>query len=129
MRFTIFAALLLTLLTARHAAAADEVLLAADKQARLPIVVGRQASERTQAAAQTLADYLGRISGAAFTVTKGDGSAGLVVGVPGDFTKLPFKTAFPGGRAAARITCCVPPNRGGLAPRAACGCWVPAIWP
>ncbi len=97
MRFTVFAALLLTLLTARHAAATDEVLLAADQQARLPIVVGRQASERTQAAAQTLADYLGRISGAAFTVTKGDGSAGLVVGVPGDFTKLPFKTAFPGG--------------------------------
>jgi len=97
MKFTIFAALLLTLLAARHAAAADEVLLAADKQARLPIVVGQQASERTQAAAQTLADYLGRISGAAFTVTNGDGSAGLVVGVPGDFPKLPFKTAFPGG--------------------------------
>ena len=94
---TLFTTVLLTLLAARHAAAADEVLLAADKQARLPIVVGQQASERTKAAAQTLADYLGRISGAAFTVTHGDGAAGLVVGVPADFTKLPFKTSFPGG--------------------------------
>jgi hypothetical protein len=63
----------------------------------LQIVVGREPSERTKAAAETLADYLERISGAAFTVTSGDGSAGLVVGVPGDFPSLPFKTEFPGG--------------------------------
>jgi hypothetical protein len=39
---------------------AEEVLLAADGQARLPIVVGRDASEATKAAARTLADYLER---------------------------------------------------------------------
>lgn len=96
---------LLSLLTGLQAAAAaevppgpaEEVLLAADKQARLTIVVGAQASERTQAAAGRLADYLQRISGAAFTVADGDGSAGLVVGVPEDFTGLPFPIVFPGG--------------------------------
>ncbi len=74
---------------------AEEVLLAADKQARLSIVVGQQASDRTKAAAETLANYLERISGAAFNVTHGDGAAGLVVGVPGDFTNLPFNASFP----------------------------------
>ena len=69
--------------------------IAADKQACLPIVVGEKATERTKAAAQALADYLGRISGAAFNVTHGDGAAGLVVGVPGDFTNLPFNASFP----------------------------------
>lgn len=76
---------------------AEAVLLAADGQARLRIVVGLQASEQTQAAAQTLADYLERISGAAFTIARGDGSAGLVLGVPDDFTCLPVQPAFPGG--------------------------------
>lgn len=76
---------------------AEAVLLAADGQARLPIVIGPQASEPIQAAAATLADYLQRISGAAFTVTRGDGSAGLVLGVPADFSALPVQPAFPGG--------------------------------
>ncbi len=79
------------------AQAAEEVTLASGQQARLPVVVGQQASERTKAAAQTLADYLGRISGAAFTVTPGDGAAGVVVGTPGDFSRLPFPADFPGG--------------------------------
>ncbi len=73
---------------------AEEVLLAADGQARLPIVIGETASKETTAAAQTLADYLERISGATFRVTVGDGSEGLVVGTPDDFAALPFTTAF-----------------------------------
>ena len=78
-------------------AAPPTVKLAAGGKALLPVVVGAKASERTRAAAKTLADYLGRISGAEFTVQDGDGAAGIVVGLPADFAKLPFKAAFPGG--------------------------------
>ncbi len=75
-------------------AGGEETLLARDGEARLPVVVGPEAGEHTRAAAEDLAAYLERITGAPFEVTEGDGSEGVVVGVPDDFTALPFDLVF-----------------------------------
>ncbi len=72
--------------------------LAAGGKALLPVVVGPEAGPRVRAAAENLAEYLGRIGGATFRVQEGDGAAGIVVGVPADFQRLPAKPDFPGGR-------------------------------
>jgi hypothetical protein len=59
----------------------------------LPVVVAPNASADTRQTAKQLADYLGRMSGAAFTVTNGDGQTGIALGVPGDFAiKVPWDT-------------------------------------
>jgi len=71
-----------------------EVRLAADGRARQPVVVGPAASESTRKAAAELAEMLRRISGAPFPVIEGDGGRGVAVGVPADFTALPFDPAF-----------------------------------
>lgn len=76
---------------------ASEVKLADNGKALLPITVGPEATERARAAATTLASYLGKIAGAEFAVGEGDGAEGIVVGLPGDFAKLPFDIAFEGG--------------------------------
>jgi hypothetical protein len=64
------------------------VRLAAGGRALLPVVVPARPSARVARAARTLADYLGRISGATFTVRTGDGKTGIAVGRPGDFPAL-----------------------------------------
>lgn len=46
----------------------------------MPIVIAIDATEATKQVAVELADYLGRMSGAAFEVTTGDGSSGVVLG-------------------------------------------------
>lgn len=84
---------MLVFLTAQGAQA-EQVLLADGGEAKLSIVVGRDADEKVQAAANDLADYLGRISGATFDVGQGDGGKGIVLGVPGDFAGLPFDLSF-----------------------------------
>ena len=54
-------------------------------------------SDRVRKLADTLADYLGRISGAKFDVLGGDGSSGIVVGTLADFDNLPIaETPRPG---------------------------------
>ena len=63
--------------------------LASQGKAKLPIVVASAASERTRAAAATLADYLGRISGVTFEITQGDGSSGIALGTASDFAAAP----------------------------------------
>lgn len=68
----------------------SSISLAQSGEARLPIVVGPGASAKTQELAAELADYLGRISGGTFSVEKGDGSRGIVVGVLADFSAVPF---------------------------------------
>ncbi|MCH5376110.1 MAG: DUF4838 domain-containing protein, partial [Planctomycetes bacterium] len=65
------------------------VVIADDGQAPLPIIVGENASERVRLAAQTLGDYLERITGAAFSIRAGDGKSGLAVGLPADFPATP----------------------------------------
>lgn len=62
--------------------------LAADGKALQPVAVSATASDRVRRAADTLADYLGRISGARFTVSAGDGRAGVAVGLAADFPAL-----------------------------------------
>jgi len=71
-----------------------EVRLASAGKAMLPVVVSEHAGERVRAAATTLAAYLGRIAGTEFAVKTGDGGSGIVVGLPGQFTALPFRPAF-----------------------------------
>jgi len=78
-------------------AAPPEVQIAVAGKASLPIVVATNASKSVRTTAQTLADYLGKISGGTFAVQEGDGSSGIVVGLPADFAKLPVKVEFPTG--------------------------------
>ncbi|MFH1267252.1 MAG: DUF4838 domain-containing protein, partial [Planctomycetota bacterium] len=92
MNRTFSALLIVAVLTASAGEAAGkalpEVKLAAQGKAIQDIVVGERASERVRQAAETLVDYLSRITGAKFRVTEGDGSHGVAVGLAGDFPKL-----------------------------------------
>jgi len=92
-----FALALVAALTAQSfTSAADPVPcpLAKDGKPLQPVVVGAAASDRTRAAAKTLAAYLGRITGATFPVVEGDGEAGLAVGRTADFPKLKLGDRF-----------------------------------
>lgn len=74
--------------------AAPVTKLASGKRALLPIVVSAGASEQVKATAKTLADYLGRMTGANFGVQTGDGQNGLALGLASDFPALPFGTTL-----------------------------------
>lgn len=76
------------------AAAAPEVALAREGEARLPVVVGEDASQQVREAAAELAEYLEAISGAAFTVEPGDGTRGIAVGGAADFPALEAEAWF-----------------------------------
>lgn len=67
------------------APAAPPIRLAAGGKALCPVVVSTNASAATRAVAAELAEYLGRISGAAFDVLTGDGSRGIVLGTLAEF--------------------------------------------
>lgn len=58
------------------------------------IVVGAKATDRTRAAAKTLATQLGRITGGTFAVIDGDGDTGLAVGRAADFPRLKLADRF-----------------------------------
>lgn len=79
----ITAVLLLAPPAALHAAHA--LPLAASGKALQPIVIAANASEETKAVAKELADYLGSIAGAQFSVQAGDGSRGIVLGTLAEF--------------------------------------------
>src|SRR5690606_8981899 len=91
-----------------------ELLLAQNGKAALPIIVSENASESTLSVANELAEYLKRISGATFEVTKGDGSRGIVLGTLGQFSNpalakpLEIRNIFDGREAFAIRT---EPNR------------------
>src|SRR4051794_32459534 len=68
--------------------------LAADGKPLVPVIVAKNTSERVRLAARTLADYLGRISGAKFAVETGDGTTGVVVGLPEQFPALALKNPW-----------------------------------
>lgn len=76
------------LLAAPWGWAGDEVAVARDGRALLPVVVAAPASVRVKAAAADLAAVLGRITGARFEVVTGDGRTGLAVGCADDFPLL-----------------------------------------
>ncbi len=75
----------------------DGTGLAAGGKALVPVIVAPQATDRARSAAMTLADYLGRVSGAGFDVVDGDGAMGIVVGLPADFENCPVIPDFKGG--------------------------------
>lgn len=85
------------LLSSVISTSADEITIAVSGEAKLKIVVGAEADETVRLAARDLSQVLERISGAEFEVRSGTGVAGLVVGVPEDFTDLPFQTSFGDG--------------------------------
>ena len=90
----------LLILTATVALCAEDTPtaeLSRDRAAKLPIVISKQASAEVQQTAAELAEYLGKMSGAKFTVETGDGSRGIVVGQARDFAALPFAAKFETG--------------------------------
>lgn len=58
------------------------------------MVVAESASAQTKAIAARLADLLGRISGAKFEVTTGDGTTGIAVGLASDFPSVKLGVDF-----------------------------------
>ncbi len=81
---------------------AETTRLAAGGTALMPVVVADGASQALQAAAADLADYLGRIAGAQFEVTVGDGASGIVVGTAADFPALAEGAGFEPDHALKR---------------------------
>lgn len=75
-------------------AVAPEITIAKDGKAVHEIVVGSAPSERVRTAAETLADYLGRISGGNFVVTEGSGTSQIAVGLVSDFPDVSFGVEF-----------------------------------
>ncbi|MDQ2799995.1 MAG: hypothetical protein M3Y13_10160, partial [Armatimonadota bacterium] len=72
--------------TTRNSAPSKAALaLARGGKALQPIIISAKASDATKAVAAELAAYLTRISGAAFAVKAGNGSAGIVLGTVGEF--------------------------------------------
>ncbi len=84
-------ALVLAAVIPVSAAAPETAVLARDGKALCPVVVAGDASERVRKAAGELATLLGRIAGAPFEVTSGDGAVGIAVGLPAHFPASPFR--------------------------------------
>ncbi len=87
-------AALLVIATSSAAAEPVPCPIAKDGKALQRVLTGAKASDRTKTAARTLADYLGRITGATFAVVEGDGTTGLAVGRPSDFPALKLADRF-----------------------------------
>lgn len=73
---------------------ASEVELADDGKSLLPIVVSASASDRVTNAANTLADYLQRISQAEFSTQSVKADRGIFVGTSADFPDSEFNDRF-----------------------------------
>ncbi|MCH5374254.1 MAG: DUF4838 domain-containing protein [Planctomycetes bacterium] len=92
----LLAFVIVTFSLATEVAAADAIpptplLLAEAGVAQLPIIIADGASVHTRAAADELAAYLQRITGATFEVRGGDGSRGIVVGTLTEFPDDAFQ--------------------------------------
>jgi hypothetical protein len=70
-------------------AAPVEVRLTSQEREPLPVVVSKAASPRVRAAAETLAEYLSRISRTEVRTIEGDGSKGIALGLASDFSQRP----------------------------------------
>ncbi|MGA2501900.1 MAG: DUF4838 domain-containing protein, partial [Tepidisphaeraceae bacterium] len=67
------------------------LLMAKEGKPAMPIVLSTRASDGTKAVAAELAGYLRQITGAAFEITTGDGSAGIVLGTLTEFPDPKFQ--------------------------------------
>ena len=76
------------------ASPAQGVVLVSDGRAPLPVVVAADAAPASKQAAATLAEYLGKMSGAAFAVEEGDGKRGIAVGTAAELPALGLSAAF-----------------------------------
>lgn len=74
--------------------AAPESALVKNGEALVPIITGEKPGKVTEAAARDLATYLNKISGAEFKIETGNGSKGIVLGTPAQFSSLPFEVKF-----------------------------------
>ena len=98
-----FASLLIAcLLTLCVSGRAAETRLAENGKALLPIIISEKASAEVKAHAATLADYLGKISGAKFAVLTGDGMGGIVIGRAEDFPAIQSGAKFDPADATRR---------------------------
>jgi hypothetical protein len=75
-------------------AATEELRLAANGKALLPVVIAKQAGDSTRRVAKELADYLSRTSGARFEVQTGDGSRGIVLGTIAEYPQPHLRKAL-----------------------------------
>ncbi len=73
---------------------APAVLLADEGESVHPVVISAEASPEVEELAGELADYLGKMSGAEFSVHRGDGTSGIAVGTYADFPELGFEGMF-----------------------------------
>ncbi len=73
---------------------APRIPLAADGRAVHPVVASELAAPDVKELADTLAQYLEKISGAPFEIEIGDGKTGLAVGTIGDFPDLELDNLF-----------------------------------
>lgn len=100
------AAVLTILAIGEVRAAGPAISLASDGHAALPVVVGAQATPRVRKIAESLAQYLGRISDGTFAVQPGDGLSGIAVGLPADFPKVAVPSTW-GAKDPTRREDCV----------------------
>jgi len=123
------AAVLLAGAVAAGAAEPPVFRIADQGQPPAQVVVAEGASDVTRAAAQTLADYLGRIASARFQVTTGDGREGIAVGLAKDFPALDLGGAFDADGPARREQYLLRSHRRGLCAVAATDAGVfHAVW-
>jgi len=73
---------------ARNGQRVESVQLARAGRIVLPVVIGADATPRVRQAAQELAQVLGKMTGSTPAVTTGDGTRGIVLGLPGQFPAL-----------------------------------------
>ena len=80
--------------TAVNAARVRPAVLVNEHGTTLPVMTGLDASQRTLRIADTLADYLTRMTAQRFKRETGIGSSAIVVGLTSDFEELPFRVNF-----------------------------------
>ena len=85
---------LLLMAVALAAAEPPTCALARGGRATMPIVIAPGASTAVKALAGELAAMLARLGAGTITTQDGDGSRGIVLGRPTDFTALPFAATF-----------------------------------
>lgn len=80
-----------------RADAGEEVSVASGGEAGLPVVVAEDADAEFREEVELWLDVVERMTGAEFDIMVGSGDAGIVIGVPGEFSDLPFNPGFEDG--------------------------------